>query len=80
MIMAPIGSIPGATEVAEVLPGFEPMSKEAGANARLIAAAPELLEVLQQFVERCGTYQFHTNGETAIAARAAITKATGTNI
>ena len=50
------------------------------ANARLISAAPELLEVLQQFVERCGTHQFHPNGDTAIAARAAIAKATGTNI
>jgi hypothetical protein len=45
------------------------------ANARLIAAAPELLEVLKQFIE---THQ-HTSFGTDVfhAAKAAIAKADG---
>ena len=46
------------------------------ANARLIAAAPDLLEALVQFVDEF--YGCYADGEPAmIKARAAITKATG---
>ena len=45
-------------------------------NARLIAAAPDLLEALVQFVDEF--YGCYADGEPAmIKARAAITKATG---
>ena len=48
------------------------------ANARLIAAAPELLEALQKIAGN--TYDEWTNGaEAARIARAAIAKATGEN-
>jgi hypothetical protein len=59
---------------------------ERAANARLIAAAPELLEALRYFVERDYTYFIgeainqHTLGvtrEQVLKARAAIQKATG---
>lgn len=61
---------------------FDPHSDEAKANARLIAAAPELLEALQSIAE----YWNRDQNETAMAdacwhaietAMAAITKATG---
>ena len=52
--------------------------EEARANARLIAAAPELLEALQKIAGN--TYDEWTNGaEAARIARAAIAKATGEN-
>ena len=43
------------------------------ANARLIAAAPDLLEFAQQFIDRYGMYETWMTAE----ARAAIAKATG---
>lgn len=47
--------------------------KEAEANARLIAAAPELLEALQMIMNG----DFYMPKESADAARAAIAKAKG---
>lgn len=51
--------------------------KTARANARLIAAAPDLLEALAQIVAECeaGTHDSGTSGMAA--ARAAIAKAGG---
>ena len=43
--------------------------KEARANARLIAAAPELLEQCREF-EKCLTFYHGTNENTAISALA----------
>ena len=51
-----------------------PTQSESEANARLIAAAPELLESLRLFV---GENKTHTEGERMEVARAAIAKATG---
>lgn len=50
--------------------------EEAFANALLIAAAPDLLEALEAFVEADDKQQAHSP-ETADRARAAIAKATG---
>lgn len=47
---------------------------EVEANAALIAAAPELLEALQEFIE-CGPNAGH-NQDLIVMAQAAITKAT----
>lgn len=70
-----------------ILSGWD--AQEKGANARLIAAAPDLLEALRGISERCGPYNdnggwpdelpherqiLNTIGETA---RAAIAKAEG---
>jgi hypothetical protein len=48
---------------------------EAKANARLIAAAPELLEALELVMDRL--VDRHETDEAAVHARAAIAKATG---
>lgn len=50
-----------------------PKAQELAANARLIAAAPDLLEFAQQFIDRYGMYETWMTAE----ARAAIAKATG---
>jgi len=64
---------------------IRPELDEISANARLIAAAPDLLKALQSFVEMyvvfgncgdCGNWDPETEKEV-IAARAAIAKATG---
>ena len=66
----------GKTRIATVTLGWaEPFESEQIANARLIAAAPELLEALKVLVENGGIgpeQMFHD-------ARAAIKKATGEN-
>lgn len=52
--------------------------KEAEANARLIAAAPELLEALQCIAEACAWDTYGNPGyENLEAAKAAINKALG---
>jgi hypothetical protein len=53
---------------------------EQNANARLIAAAPELLEALRAItdqLERIGDTRYDKDGQYIDAARAAIAKATG---
>jgi len=63
------------------LDGYEPMEgtvtiEQRLANARLIAAAPDLLAALQLAIEaECGLADYEPEWEDA--ARAAITKATG---
>lgn len=52
-------------------------SNEVAANARLIAAAPELLEALQAMVECSHTNDIQTCAMASQLARAAIVKATG---
>lgn len=49
--------------------------ENAEANAHLIAAAPELLEALKDVMDRL--VDKHEQDESAVAAHAAITKATG---
>lgn len=86
--MVNIAAVFGAGEYCEGRPNGEPepsysvSAEEAAANARLIAAAPDLLAALFGTLEymeancrtaRAGTYA----GDRIIAARAAIAKATG---
>ena len=52
--------------------------KEVEANARLISAAPELLEALELVMDRL--VDRHESDEAAIMARVAIAKATGEEI
>jgi hypothetical protein len=49
------------------------------ANARLIAAAPELLEALKRLTEEWGLVPLKTVERRLSQARAIIAKATGTN-
>lgn len=51
--------------------------QEVEANARLIAAAPELLEALSQAVESMQDSGYQNSHVAVMAARAAIDKATG---
>jgi len=70
--------IAGASEIVARIPGRASARKEA--NARLIAAAPDLLEAVQNLL--AWAEKVHAPGVTRInysgmdAARAAITKAT----
>jgi hypothetical protein len=70
-----------ATLIAETVPSERQYIQEA--NARLIAAAPELLEALHTLVLVVGLTAFKYEGQRAVLqesvnlARAAITKATG---
>ena len=56
-----------------------PVNDEAQANARLIAAAPELLEALQRLSAQCTRLRLPGQAETDAekTARAVIAKATG---
>ena len=68
--------------VAEVCSGstFTRLSDEQQANARLIAAAPELLASLREALKVVDAYRRVSGGDgdiTAMNARAAIAKATG---
>lgn len=60
-------------------PGMDPIVAETlDANARLIAAAPDLLAALRSLVmEHGGTLGCQRGDERAVAVRAAIAKATG---
>jgi hypothetical protein len=60
-------------------PKIQCTPKQWQANARLIAAAPDLLKALQAYVADCKSFDPDDlfAGETLIAARAAIAKATG---
>ena len=66
-------------QVAELsdLPSDEMTDSEIEANARLIAAAPELLDALQALVSVCENEGFPYLGNILPMARAAIDKATG---
>jgi len=61
--------------------GTKPSANEREANARLIAAAPELLEALEYYVSLCGDTAHTVSDEAAremfTRGSAAIAKATG---
>lgn len=50
---------------------------EEAANARLIAAAPELLEALRELADHCRAFYMAERESILLNARAAIAKATG---
>ena len=56
-----------------------PSAEEAEANARLIAAAPELLEALERITRVASVELTGRRDDVLEQARAAIAKATGTN-
>ncbi len=67
-----------AGQIAKVRVGPVLEQAEALANARLIAAAPDLLEALeclQEWVDNC--FQEYSDAEVCSVARAAIAKAEG---
>jgi hypothetical protein len=66
-------------EIIAQIPDWEDGLAETTANARLMAAAPELLEALQGMIEYFVDYSWddYSDTETMQAARAAIAKATG---
>ena len=67
----------GLTRIATVNLGWsEPFNSEQNANARLIAAAPDLLEALKALLERYAL-AIGNEGIECYQARAAIAKATG---
>jgi hypothetical protein len=57
--------------------GAMPNNQTCEANARLIAAAPDLLAALQAVIRHYGTTNFMQDAEPFNTARAAIAKATG---
>ena len=62
------------------LPGYGSDASTRIANARLIAAAPELLSALEDFCRECDGYLDGNDGSpwgTLLKGRAAIAKATG---
>lgn len=71
-----------ATANAEETYTCDPDLATAYANARLIAAAPELLEVLQECCRTLNTIaqRSGTNPSALISARAAIAQATGQEV
>ena len=66
-------------EIIAQIPDWEDGLAETTANARLMAAAPELLAALQGMIEYFieGSIDDYSDTETMQAARAAIAKATG---
>ena len=67
----------GLTRIATVNLGWsEPFNSEQNANARLIAAAPDLLEALIELAD-CGAEAWGEDRPCVKWARAAIAKATG---
>ena len=67
----------GAPSVALVLSRVNVPDERLAADARLIAAAPELLEALRNLVEEQDANEGHATAATYDKARAAIAKATG---
>ena len=68
----------GPTPICELLwPTKLRSEAETGANARLIAAAPNLLEALREYVRDFGDNEDDDSRLMADKARAAIAKATG---
>lgn len=67
-----------AALICDIAPSRESVSdEEADANARLIAAAPELLAALQKLLENAGDCLEVEAPSSLCDARAAIAKATG---
>lgn len=85
MVGAPVVASPSGRPVCSVTyfalgDGFEGHDEVSAANARLIAAAPDLLEALELALEyfNSAQAQLSASGQVARdAARAAIAKATG---
>lgn len=73
-IVAADGDILGVVYRTEAWSSGEPVETEDQANARLIAAAPDLLEALKAFVAADDKQLAHTP-ETADRARSAIARA-----
>lgn len=71
----------GKLDIASICTGPGIDRETAFANARLIAAAPELLEALRSLTEEVSKYayspEFEHMGPLVMDARAAITKAKG---
>lgn len=70
----PVNGCVGKVDVAHVY--LRTVAGRTEANARLIAAAPELLEALEKLA-RLGNGEHYGNSEGNMIARAAIAKATG---
>lgn len=64
-------------EMGEGIAELGERTPENEANARLIAAAPELLEALQEMMSRYGSKNSGFDNEETAKARAAIAKAKG---
>lgn len=71
--------LPRGVQIAECMDGyFQPFTEEAKANARLIAAAPELLEALQYLMAWQVKHVDKWNNTAYDHAYQVVVKATGT--
>jgi hypothetical protein len=75
-IIADVATNDGNNRICEVSP-IDLREDEVNANARLIAAAPDLLDALIAMMNRYGDKTKHPFCNASIAARAAIAKAEG---
>lgn len=70
--------LPRGVQIAECTDSyFQPFTAEAKANARLISAAPELLDALKEIIDAADGGGWKAIDPSFGKARAAIAKATG---